>query len=103
MASTLANPMANTVANTKGNTIARTIASTVAGTTANTMAGTMANTMAGTMVNAMANSVVPKFTLIIGNSFGAGNYAMCGKAYDPDLILIKDPSCIHIRVFNSCK
>tara|TARA_B100000902_G_C27178652_1_gene847740 strand:- start:632 stop:1159 length:528 start_codon:yes stop_codon:yes gene_type:complete len=39
------------------------------------------------MVNAMSNSVVPKFTLIIGNSFGAGNYAMCGKAYDPDLIL----------------
>tara|TARA_B100000579_G_scaffold123007_1_gene99072 strand:- start:67254 stop:68891 length:1638 start_codon:yes stop_codon:yes gene_type:complete len=39
------------------------------------------------MVNAMANSIVPKFTLIIGNSFGAGNYAMCGKAYDPRLIL----------------
>ena len=39
------------------------------------------------MVNAMANSVVPKFTLIIGNSFGAGNYAMCGKAYDPRIIL----------------
>ena len=39
------------------------------------------------MVNAMANSVVPKFTVIIGNSFGAGNYAMCGKAYDPELIL----------------
>jgi 3-methylcrotonyl-CoA carboxylase beta subunit len=38
------------------------------------------------MVNAMANSVVPKFTLIIGNSYGAGNYAMCGKAYDPRLI-----------------
>ncbi|WP_226390939.1 acyl-CoA carboxylase subunit beta [Penaeicola halotolerans] len=38
------------------------------------------------MVNAMANSVVPKFTLVIGNSFGAGNYAMCGKAYDPRLI-----------------
>jgi acetyl-CoA carboxylase carboxyltransferase component len=38
------------------------------------------------MVNAMANSVVPKFTVIIGNSFGAGNYAMCGKAYDPRLI-----------------
>ncbi len=35
----------------------------------------------------MANSIVPKFTLIIGNSFGAGNYAMCGKAYDPRLIL----------------
>ena len=38
------------------------------------------------MVNAMANSVVPKFTVIIGNSYGAGNYAMCGKAYDPRLI-----------------
>lgn len=39
------------------------------------------------MVNAVANSVVPKITLIVGNSFGAGNYAMCGKAYDPRLIL----------------
>lgn len=39
------------------------------------------------MVNAVANSVVPKFTVIIGNSYGAGNYAMCGKAYDPRLIL----------------
>jgi acetyl-CoA carboxylase carboxyltransferase component len=39
------------------------------------------------MVNAMANSVVPKFTVIIGNSFGAANYAMCGKAYDPRLIV----------------
>ena len=39
------------------------------------------------MVNAMSNSVVPKFTIIIGNSYGAGNYAMCGKAYDPRLIL----------------
>ncbi|MBE7173952.1 MAG: acyl-CoA carboxylase subunit beta [Williamsia sp.] len=38
------------------------------------------------MVNAVANSVVPKFTCIIGNSYGAGNYAMCGKAYDPRLI-----------------
>lgn len=38
------------------------------------------------MVNAMSNSVVPKFTIIIGNSYGAGNYAMCGKAYDPRLI-----------------
>ncbi|WP_430897940.1 MULTISPECIES: acyl-CoA carboxylase subunit beta [unclassified Paraflavitalea] len=38
------------------------------------------------LVNAVANSVVPKFTFIIGNSFGAGNYAMCGKAYDPRLI-----------------
>ena len=39
------------------------------------------------MVNVMANSVVPKFTVIIGNSYGAGNYAMCGKAYDPRLIV----------------
>ena len=39
------------------------------------------------LVNAMSNSVVPKFTIIIGNSFGAGNYAMCGKAYDPRLIV----------------
>jgi acetyl-CoA carboxylase carboxyltransferase component len=38
------------------------------------------------MVNAVANSVVPKFTIIIGNSYGAGNYAMCGKAYDPRFI-----------------
>ncbi len=39
------------------------------------------------MVNAMSNSTVPKFTVIIGNSYGAGNYAMCGKAYDPRLIV----------------
>ena len=39
------------------------------------------------MVNAMANSVVPKFTVVIGNSYGAGNYAMCGKSYDPRLIV----------------
>ena len=39
------------------------------------------------MVNAMSNSIVPKFTIIIGNSYGAGNYAMCGKAYDPRLIV----------------
>ena len=38
------------------------------------------------MVNAVANSVVPKITIIVGNSFGAGNYAMCGKAYDPRFI-----------------
>jgi 3-methylcrotonyl-CoA carboxylase beta subunit len=35
----------------------------------------------------MANSVVPKFTIVVGNSYGAGNYAMCGKAYDPRLIV----------------
>ncbi|WBO83213.1 acyl-CoA carboxylase subunit beta [Hymenobacter yonginensis] len=39
------------------------------------------------MVNAMSNSVVPKFSVVIGNSYGAGNYAMCGKAYDPRLIV----------------
>jgi acetyl-CoA carboxylase carboxyltransferase component len=39
------------------------------------------------LVNAMSNSVVPKFTVVVGNSFGAGNYAMCGKAYDPRLIV----------------
>jgi acetyl-CoA carboxylase carboxyltransferase component len=39
------------------------------------------------MVNAMSNSVVPKFSVVMGNSYGAGNYAMCGKAYDPRLIV----------------
>ncbi|WP_430907742.1 acyl-CoA carboxylase subunit beta [Maribacter sp. 2-571] len=39
------------------------------------------------LVNAVSNSVVPKFTVVIGNSYGAGNYAMCGKAYDPRLIV----------------
>jgi len=39
------------------------------------------------LVSAMANSVVPKFTIVLGNSYGAGNYAMCGKAYDPRLIV----------------
>ena len=39
------------------------------------------------MVNAMSNSVVPKFTIVIGNSYGAGNYAMCGKAFDPRFIV----------------
>src|SRR5690606_1196957 len=39
------------------------------------------------MVNAVSNSVVPKFTVVMGNSYGAGNYAMCGKAYDPRLIV----------------
>jgi acetyl-CoA carboxylase carboxyltransferase component len=38
------------------------------------------------LVNAVANSIVPKITIVIGNSYGAGNYAMCGKAYDPRLI-----------------
>ena len=39
------------------------------------------------MVNAMSNSIVPKFSIVTGNSYGAGNYAMCGKAYDPRLIV----------------
>ena len=39
------------------------------------------------LVNAVANSTVPKFTIVLGNSYGAGNYAMCGKAYDPRLIV----------------
>jgi 3-methylcrotonyl-CoA carboxylase beta subunit len=39
------------------------------------------------MVNAVSNSTVPKFSIVIGNSYGAGNYAMCGKAYDPRLIM----------------
>ncbi|MFT5157627.1 MAG: 3-methylcrotonyl-CoA carboxylase beta subunit, partial [Bacteroidia bacterium] len=39
------------------------------------------------MVSAMSNSTVPKFTIVLGNSYGAGNYAMCGKAYDPRLIV----------------
>jgi acetyl-CoA carboxylase carboxyltransferase component len=39
------------------------------------------------MVNAVSNSVVPKFSVVMGNSYGAGNYAMCGKAYDPRLIV----------------
>ena len=39
------------------------------------------------LVNAVANSVVPKITIIVGNSYGAGNYAMCGKAYDPTFYL----------------
>ena len=39
------------------------------------------------MVSAVSNSTVPKFTVVIGNSYGAGNYAMCGKAYDPRLII----------------
>ena len=40
------------------------------------------------MVNAVANSTVPKFSIVMGNSYGAGNYAMCGKAYDLSLIHI---------------
>ena len=48
------------------------------------------------MVNAVANSVVPKITIIIGNSYGAGNYAMCGKAYDPRFIYAW-PTCENRR------
>ena len=48
------------------------------------------------MVNAVANSVVPKFTVIIGNSYGAGNYAMCGKAYDPRLIVGWPSACVAV-------
>ena len=53
------------------------------------------------MVNAMANSTVPKFTLIIGNSYGAGNYAMCGKAYDPRLIYAWPTAQIAVMSGNS--
>lgn len=53
------------------------------------------------MVNAMANSTVPKFTLIIGNSYGAGNYAMCGKAYDPRLIFAWPTAQIAVMSGNS--
>ncbi len=48
------------------------------------------------MVNAVANSVVPKITIIVGNSFGAGNYAMCGKAYDPRFIFAYPNSRISV-------
>lgn len=48
------------------------------------------------MVNAVANSTVPKFTFIVGNSYGAGNYAMCGKAYDPRLIHAWPSACIAV-------
>jgi len=53
------------------------------------------------MVNAVSNSVVPKFTLIIGNSYGAGNYAMCGKAYDPRLIFAWPTAQIAVMSGNS--
>jgi 3-methylcrotonyl-CoA carboxylase beta subunit len=53
------------------------------------------------MVNAMANSTVPKFTIIIGNSYGAGNYAMCGKAYDPRLIFTWPTSQLAVMSGNS--
>ncbi len=53
------------------------------------------------MVNAVANSVVPKFTFILGNSYGAGNYAMCGKAYDPRLIYAWPTAKIAVMSGNS--
>jgi 3-methylcrotonyl-CoA carboxylase beta subunit len=53
------------------------------------------------MVNAMANSTVPKLTFIIGNSYGAGNYAMCGKAYDPRLIYAWPTAQIAVMSGNS--
>ncbi len=53
------------------------------------------------MVNTMANSTVPKFTIIIGNSYGAGNYAMCGKAYDPRLIFAWPTAQIAVMSGNS--
>ncbi len=53
------------------------------------------------MVNAMANSTVPKFTLIVGNSYGAGNYAMCGKAFDPRLIYAWPTAQIAVMSGNS--
>jgi len=53
------------------------------------------------MVNAVSNSVVPKFTIIIGNSYGAGNYAMCGKAYDPRLIVSWPSAALAVMSGNS--
>jgi 3-methylcrotonyl-CoA carboxylase beta subunit len=53
------------------------------------------------MVNAVANSTVPKFTIIVGNSYGAGNYAMCGKAYDPRLIVAWPTAQIAVMSGNS--
>ena len=53
------------------------------------------------MVNAMANSTVPKFTFIVGNSYGAGNYAMCGKAFDPRLIYAWPTAQIAVMSGNS--
>ena len=53
------------------------------------------------MVNAVSNSVVPKFTVIVGNSYGAGNYAMCGKAYDPRLIFAWPSAALAVMSGNS--
>ncbi len=53
------------------------------------------------MVNAVSNSVVPKFTVVIGNSYGAGNYAMCGKAYDPRFIVAWPSAALAVMSGNS--
>ncbi|WP_411030924.1 acyl-CoA carboxylase subunit beta [Spongiimicrobium sp. 3-5] len=53
------------------------------------------------MVNAVSNSVVPKFTIVVGNSYGAGNYAMCGKAYDPRLIVAWPSASLAVMSGNS--
>jgi acetyl-CoA carboxylase carboxyltransferase component len=53
------------------------------------------------MVNAVSNSIVPKFTIVIGNSYGAGNYAMCGKAYDPRLIVAWPSAALAVMSGNS--
>ncbi len=53
------------------------------------------------MVNAVSNSVVPKFTIVVGNSYGAGNYAMCGKAYDPRLIVSWPSAALAVMSGNS--
>lgn len=53
------------------------------------------------MVNAVSNSVVPKFTVLVGNSYGAGNYAMCGKAYDPRLIVSWPSASLAVMSGNS--
>jgi acetyl-CoA carboxylase carboxyltransferase component len=53
------------------------------------------------MVSAVSNSVVPKFTIYVGNSYGAGNYAMCGKAYDPRFIFAWPSATIAVMSGNS--
>ena len=53
------------------------------------------------MVNVVGNTVVPKFTIVIGNSYGAGNYAMCGKAYDPRFMLAWPTARIGVMSGNS--
>src|SRR5699024_3951823 len=53
------------------------------------------------LVNAVSNSVVPKFTIVVGNSYGAGNYAMCGKAYDPRLSVAYPSAKLAVMIGNS--